>query len=182
MWPPMQCSSVWLQDDALLLHCWTLELSQRWYCVPLNDAEVTKLNIKQIHEKSTCSSPSGRISNGIWSDMVIESTSMKIGKGLSGIIDITTNDRSVSIWTNSHHLCTALLTELTSLVGQLETSNDKHKEESNGRIDADDIDRTKLHSTLHKCIHPLDIDSHACDKLMNICPDDTVNVNKAFEI
>ena len=93
---------------------------------------------------------------------------------------------SVSIWANSHHLCSALLTELTSLGGKQETSNDKHKEESKGRIDADNIDRTKLRSTLHKCIHPLDIDSHACNKLVNIYsgeePVDSVNANKADEI
>ena len=53
--------------------------------------------------------------NGIWSDMAIESTYMKIGKGPSGIVGITTNDRSVSILATSHHLCSELLTELYDL-------------------------------------------------------------------
>ena len=42
--------------------------------------------------------------NGIWTDMSIESTYMKIGKGPSGLIGITTNERSVKIWANGHHL------------------------------------------------------------------------------
>ena len=47
--------------------------------------------------------------NGIWSDMSIQSTYIKTGKGPSGIIGITTNERSVSIWANSHHLCDDLI-------------------------------------------------------------------------
>ena len=34
--------------------------------------------------------------NGIWFDMVIETTYMKYGKGPSGLIGITTNPRSCS--------------------------------------------------------------------------------------
>ena len=102
--------------------------------------------------------------NGIWSDMAIESTYMKIGKGISGIVGITTNDRSVSIWANSHHLCSELLSELSNL-GDKEpkSSHDQHKEKGAGRIKADEFDRSKLRSTLQKCIHPLDIESYACN-------------------
>ena len=124
--------------------------------------------------------------NGIWSDMAIESTYMKIGKGPSGIVGITTNDRSVSIWANSHHLCSELLTELSDLGNKQQTSHDKHKEEGAGRIDSDNIDRNKIRSTLEKCIHPLDLETHACNKLVNIYSgeesEDSVNVNKAIDI
>lgn len=42
--------------------------------------------------------------NGIWSDMMIETTYMKYGKGPSGIMGITTNPQSVQIWSNSDHI------------------------------------------------------------------------------
>ena len=44
------------------------------------------------------------ILNGIWSDMMIETTYMKYSKGPLGLIGITTNPRSVQIWSNSHHI------------------------------------------------------------------------------
>ena len=52
------------------------------------------------------------IFNGIWSDMGIETTYMKHGKGPSGIIEITTNERAVRVWFNGHHLRGAILNEL----------------------------------------------------------------------
>ena len=50
--------------------------------------------------------------NGIWTDMGIETTYMKVGKGPAGLIGNTTNTRSVKIWANSHHLSSEVLTEL----------------------------------------------------------------------
>ena len=62
------------------------------------------------------------IFNGIWSDLAIKTTYIKVGKGPAGIIGVTTNERSVSIWSNIHNLCGELLTELEDL-----SSKDKHK-------------------------------------------------------
>ena len=74
--------------------------------------------------------------NGIWSDMAIESSYMKVGKGPTGVIGVTTNDRSVSIWSNSsHHLCGELLTELSDLGSNQQTHDPK--EEGTGRIKLD---------------------------------------------
>ena len=42
--------------------------------------------------------------NGKWSDIMIETTYMKYGKGSSGLIGITINPRSVLVWSNSHHV------------------------------------------------------------------------------
>ena len=54
--------------------------------------------------------------------MGIETTYMKHGKGPSGIIGITTNERaSVRVWSNEHHLRGAVLNELESL----RSSNEK---------------------------------------------------------
>ena len=103
------------------------------------------------------------------------------------MIGVTTNDRSVSIWANSHHLCGELLTELENQRSSDSKSNDiKHKEEGQGRINSDSEDRLKIKTALEKCIHPLDIDSHAdAEVLVNIYTgevSDSSNVHNAKEI
>ena len=126
--------------------------------------------------------------NGIWSDMAIETTYMKVGKGPSGMIGVTTNDRSVSIWANSHHFCGELLTELEHQRTRGQESPDmKHKEEGKGRINSDSEDRLKIRTALDKCIHPLDIDSHASSEiLVNIYTgeesESSTNVHNALTI
>ena len=95
-----------------------------------------------------------RFFNRTCSDLAIELTYMKIGKDTSGIVGITTNDRSVSIWANSNHLCSGVLTELFKLGCQQQRSHKKNKEESAGRIIFDIMDRTKLSPNLQKCIYP----------------------------
>ena len=124
--------------------------------------------------------------NGIWSDMGIESTYMKIGKGPSGIIGVTTNERTVKIWSNSHHLCGELLTELEDLRTSTANKDGKHKEEGQGRIKGDMEDRLKLRNALATYIHPLQIETHSANVLVNIYngeeAGENVNVNKSFEI
>lgn len=123
--------------------------------------------------------------NGLWSDMAIEMTYMNVGKGQDGIIGVTTSERSVSIWANSHHSCGELLMELKELC-QKQTSTIKHKEEYQGRIKSDANDRQKIRSALEKCIHPLQIETHESNKLVNIYTgeesDKDTNVNKAETI
>ena len=81
--------------------------------------------------------------------------------GPSGMIGVTTNDRSVSIWANSHHLCGELLTELDDQrINHRASSDTKHKEEGEGRIKSDYEDRSKIKTALDKCIHPLQVKSH----------------------
>ena len=89
------------------------------------------------------------IFNGIWSDMAIETTYMKVGKVPAGVIGVTANERSVSIWSNSHHLCGQLLTELADL-SDMDNKVDKktHKEEGIGRIKSDENDWSKIKTTL----------------------------------
>ena len=124
--------------------------------------------------------------NGIWSGMAIESSYMKVGKGPAGVIGVTTNHRSVSIWSNSHHLCGELLIELSDLGSKQQTHDPKHKEEGTGRIKSDADDRSKIRSALNKCIHPLLVETHASNVLVNIYIGEestkSVNVNKAAEI
>ena len=88
--------------------------------------------------------------NGIWSDMSIESTYMKMGNGPSGIIGITSNERSVKIWANDHHLCGHLLAELETFRDNQRSDHPVHKEGA-GRITSDAEGRRKISMVLSKC-------------------------------
>ena len=63
--------------------------------------------------------------------MGIETTYMKHGKGPSGIIGTTTNERTVRVWSSGHHLLGAVLNELESLRDKSGKVNEVHKEEQN---------------------------------------------------
>ena len=107
--------------------------------------------------------------------------------GPSGMIGVTTNDRSVSIWANSHHLCGELLTERDDQrINHCASSDTKHKEEGEGRIKSDYKDRSKIKTALDKCIHPLEVKSHESNVLVNIYTgeesDKSTNVYKAAEL
>ena len=100
------------------------------------------------------------------------------------MIGVTTNDRSVSIWAKSHNLCGELLTEQENQrSSDSKSKNIKHKEEGQGRIVSDSEDWLKIRTALAKCIHPLEIDSHAdTEVLVNIYTgevSDSSNVHNA---
>ena len=76
------------------------------------------------------------------------------------MIGVTTNDRSVAIWANSHHLCGEVLAELSKQRSERNTDNYRHKEEGGGRIKADSHAHLKIKAALDKCIHPLKVDKH----------------------
>ena len=124
--------------------------------------------------------------NGIWTDMSIESTYMKNGKGPSGIIGVTTQERTVNIWANSHHLCTELTNELEALRKEKNLKEKVHKEETAGRMKSDSADRLKIRKALATFIHPLKIETHSSNILVNIYngeeAGDNVSVNWAVEI
>ena len=122
--------------------------------------------------------------NGIWSDMMIETTYMKYGKGPSGLIGITTNPRSVQIWSNSHHIVNETLRNLERFTQ--EERDDvitTHKEESRARIVGDAADRRKLRNFLVNCIHPFEAPENV---LYNIYTGETcteiANVTRSYEI
>ena len=125
--------------------------------------------------------------NAIWMDMAIESTYMRMGKGASGLIGVTTQERTVKVWANGHHLCNELLSELDTLRNNDNMDRTKYKEEGDGRIKADQLDRKKLQNTLEKCIYPLSVDTHKNSRtLVNIYTGEEagedVSVNKVVEI
>ena len=84
------------------------------------------------------------------------------------MIGVTTNDRSVSIWANSHHLCSELLTKLSDQGYKQQPNGNKHNEENSRQIDSDADDHRKIKTTLRKCVHPLEVDSQLPNVLFNI--------------
>ena len=87
-----------------------------------------------------------------------------------------------------HHSGSQLESELISLGNQGKPLPDrKHKEVSaSGRIKSDSVDCEKIRSSLQQCIHPLQIESHASNTLVNVYTGEesepSSNVNKASEI
>ena len=98
--------------------------------------------------------------NGIWSDMMIETSYMKFGKGPSGIIGQITKPRTLQIWAKSQHACSGVLQCLDQVREKDENLMTTHKEEKAGRIKADIIDKVKLRNFLKTCLHPLDVSNH----------------------
>ena len=92
--------------------------------------------------------------------MAIETSYMKIGKGPSGLIGVTTNEKALKVWAKGHHLCGEVLSELESVRERNENIRDKHKEEYAGRMKSDKRDREQIQKTLKKCIYPLMIENH----------------------
>ena len=121
--------------------------------------------------------------NAIWSDMLIETSYMKIGKGPVGVLGFTTSSTTMSVWAKSMHAQTAYLSELLACGGKTKSEQTTHKMEGKARIDADEMDRSKLRSFLSNCIHPLNTDCHTENLLCNIVTGEiaskTVNVNKS---
>ena len=121
--------------------------------------------------------------NAIWSDMGIETSFMKFGKGPEGIIGVTTKPQTVKIWAKSLHACNDVLNDLNNLLGKDEVSVLYHKEEGHARIASDENDRRKVREFLNTCIHPLDINSHNVESVCNIYTGETapsdININKS---
>ena len=61
--------------------------------------------------------------NGIWSDMMIETSYMKFGKGPSGIIGKTTKPKTIQIWAKSQLSCSEVLQTLDAIRNKAETHN-----------------------------------------------------------
>ena len=106
--------------------------------------------------------------NAIWSDMLIETSYMKDGKGPMGVIGFTTKPATMKVWAKSLHAQTDYISKLKACGGELKADQITHKHEGESRITSDELDRIKLRTFLSNCIHPLDIDSHTENILCNI--------------
>ena len=124
--------------------------------------------------------------NGIWSDMMIETSYKKCRKGSNGIIGKTTKPRTLQIWVKSQHSCSEVLESLDSIREIHEIRMTTHKEERDGRMKADLIDKVKLQNVLETWLHPLNCSNHPESTLCNIYTGQLsgikVNVNKSVAI
>ena len=106
--------------------------------------------------------------NAIWSDMFIETTFMRYGKGPGGLIGVTLDQTSVKKWANGLHISTQILNDLEAMRDKgHQKEKIFHKEEMKGRIKSDGVDRAKLRKFLENCIDPLDSSKHP-PKLVNV--------------
>ena len=125
--------------------------------------------------------------NGIWSDMFIETTFMRYGKGPGGVIGITLKPKVVKKWAYSLQICTQLIHDLHKM-RKKKTNSDKliYKEESAGRIKSDNEDRSKIKKKLEEMIHPLKTCQHN-GSLINIASgkiykEEDTNADNAAEV
>ena len=124
--------------------------------------------------------------NGIWSDMFIESTFMRYGKGPSGLIGITLKSNVMRKWAYSLNIFTQVQADLERMRESSIKQQIFHKEESAARKGSDQADKMKIQTKLSQMIHPLKPENHD-DQLTNIasgyiCQDQSVNVDNAVEI
>lgn len=92
--------------------------------------------------------------NGIWSDMLIETTYMKFGSSPGGLVGITLNPKAVFRWAYSFHKLSTMIKDLKE-INEESSSTDMHKEEYEGRMKSDLEDRMKIRKKLSGCINPL---------------------------
>ena len=127
--------------------------------------------------------------NGIWSDMAIETTSMRYGHGQSGIIGITLRPETLKTWAYSLHACNTVVSNLDAMRTQETfepTSQTHHKEEAKALIQTDAKDRNALRDKLEVFIDPLNTENNQ-EGLVNIVTGQvlthsSVNVDNAPEL
>ena len=126
--------------------------------------------------------------NGIWTDMAIETTFMRYGKGQSGIIGITLKPGTLKTWVYSMHACNGIINDLNEMSDEERPpAHTYHKEEMSARIKRDEQDRHTLRDKLNLCIDPLDPGQHPSDGLVNIVTGmvvthPSVNVHNAVKL
>ena len=88
--------------------------------------------------------------NGIWSDMIIETTFMRYGYAPGGIAGITLKTETLKVWALSLHECSWLESELDDMTDEENESKvvTTHKEEANARIAEDKRNRDGIRQKL----------------------------------
>ena len=125
--------------------------------------------------------------NGIWSDMMIETTFVRYGHAPGGIVGITLTPETLKVWALSLHACIRLvygLVEMTDEDTQYKVVT-THKEEAKARIAEDKRDRDGIRQKLDTCNNPLDSAIHPSG-VVNVVSGQTgsteVNVHNAVRI
>ena len=127
------------------------------------------------------------IYNSTWTDMLIETTYMRMGHGPAGAIGVATDYNQMMKWALSFALCGELSQSVTAMTNNRQNVvHTHHKEETESRTKADRADRQSLRDTLEVCIHPLDDISHPNGALINVVTGQLaspeVNADKAVGI
>ena len=109
--------------------------------------------------------------NGLWSDQFIESTLMRYGHSIGGIIGITLKSKALKIWALSRHICCKIESDMREMEEE-ETGVTRvqlyHKEEAKAMIQADAKDRAGLCGKRDSCIDPMDSKAHPESSTVNI--------------
>lgn len=84
------------------------------------------------------------IRNGIWADMAIETTYMRYGHTMGGIIGITQSPETLKIWAYSKHACNQIISSMCAMHEETQAPITHHKEEGRARMSSDEKDRKKL--------------------------------------
>ena len=109
------------------------------------------------------------IYNSTWTDMLIETTYMRLGHGPAGAVGLATDWNQMVVWALSFAMCGELSRDVLSMSSEnTERVQTHHKEESLTRIKNDQVDRQNIRDTLNMCIDPFDEASHPDGALMNI--------------
>jgi hypothetical protein len=124
--------------------------------------------------------------NGIWGDMLIETTFMRYGHASGGVIGITLKPETLMVWALSLHTCSRMEADLDELIeNSTESEYSKYKEEGKTRIANDTKDRQCLMAKLELCVDPLNPDTHHWE-LVNIVTGqhrtEKINVQNAVSI
>ena len=121
--------------------------------------------------------------NGIWSDMFIETTSMRYGKGHGGLVGVTLNPSTIKRWAPSLHTTSRVEGDIDEMRHQQGTREaTTHKEEMPGRMASDAKDRGNIQQQREMCLDHLNSDNHP-DGIVNIVTGriapDAVNVGNS---
>ena len=101
-------------NDPLLLCRWTCILCKVWVILFAVNVKVPTILDQFLKGKHVLCHREG-IWNDLWSDMMIETSCMRFGKGLNGVIGKTTKTRTLKIWAKSQHSCSEALQSLDSI-------------------------------------------------------------------
>ena len=110
--------------------------------------------------------------NGIWSDMMIETTLMRYGHAPGGIVGITLKPETLKVLAFSLHECSRLESDLDDMTDEDTQSKvvTTLKEEAKARIAEDKTDRDGTRQKLDTCIHRLNSAARPSD-IVNVVSD-----------
>ncbi len=76
--------------------------------------------------------------------MAIETTYMRHGHGMSGIVGLTLNQYALKVWAYSIQACTKVVNGLDNMRNVKDACHTEHKEEGSSHIESDGKDRAGL--------------------------------------